>query len=188
MFTYNADLWLTSYYFNAEYGLEASQCILWRVSFSYAEKTILLKADSHRKIDVRRKDLIRLLKCDLEGFRRKPKAADLSPVDISTDDLLPDVSSYVMKTLALHMFDIYPAMDWTPENINKRHIYALRYLKGCLLGSSLESGLPMLKHYFQPKYNVFSNLLQSPTGNNQRKHLLMKLERLIDILQNNTNV
>lgn len=90
---------MTLYLCYVEYDLNANKCILWRVSYFYAEKTILLKADSNEKIDVHRKDLIKLLKRDLKIFRKRPNTVGFSLADTLTDDLLLDISSYVMKTL-----------------------------------------------------------------------------------------
>lgn len=124
------------------------------MSFSYAEKTLLEAAGPPRT------DLVKQLKIDLRRWHEEPGCDDL-----------PDVSSYLMKMTALHMFDAHIDNDlWSEDDksavARARHIDALRFVHSCFTsdGGNRE---PFVPHYFLPRCNVIDNLLRIAGGRDQ---------------------
>lgn len=96
------------------------QCKLWRVSFSEAEKNIILHADE-TMTDSRdrtcRKDVLRLLKDDLEEYNKR-QASDKKAL-----------CSYHMKTAWLHYLDTTPSDGlWQTSNVRERYREAVELL------------------------------------------------------------
>jgi hypothetical protein len=104
-----------------EFPSKIDDCRFWRLSFTAAEKQIILHADgTHAKKrdssssgsgkSTCRKDVLRLLKEDLNKFRR---------ID-------PGISSYDLKTIFLHLLDDKPeGSDWATDKLINRYVDAL---------------------------------------------------------------
>lgn len=101
------------------------ECILWRISFSAAEKQLTLHADhedpsncsaSAGKGQTFRKSVLRLLKSDLHEFK----------VNNENNDAL---CSFHIKTTFLHLIDKLPdASHWTKDQLLDRYTDGLRML------------------------------------------------------------
>ena len=158
----------SSVFFTKEQETPAGQCTLWRVSFSYAEKKIMRSVDYTVAGNVKtcRKDLVRLLKMDLESWK-------------ANDTLLPDISSYVIKTASLHMFEKYKEnADWTRDKVRRRHFDALSFLLEIFRPK--RGGMPTLEHYFLSDYNVLDHLkLLKDKGADQCNYLCRQIEGLL---------
>lgn len=109
------------------------QCRLWRLSFSAAEKKLLVSADGKHApgLTTCRKDVLRLLKLDLADFYETRK------------DEPHEFPSYYLKMLMLNLFEKQPeSKDWEKDKtLLARYTDALRYWKT----SISERQLP---HYF----------------------------------------
>ena len=132
------------------------ECLLWRLSFSYAEKKIMRAADYSAvksDVDTRRKDLVRLLKADVENWAKKCK--------LSTKDLSPVVNSFVIKMTSLHMYEEFEYDDdWTEDNLARRHYQALNFLLDSL--QPISGSPPKLSNYFLPSHNILEHLATKP--------------------------
>ena len=115
-----------------------------------------------------RKDLVRSLKMDLESWK-------------SNDTFLPDISSYVIKTASLHMFEKYSEnTDWTKDKVNRRHFDALNFLLEIF--RLKRNGIPQLEHYFLPEYNVLDHFkFLDDKGSDQCNYICRKIEELLAI-------
>lgn len=125
------------------------KCKLWRLSFSEAEKELILFADGklHRRSatdKTYRKVILRLLKDDL---------SQLKPV------IGKALCSYHMKTIFLHCLDQVPSERcWTDQesNIRRRYVGALRLLVDHLKCRNIP-------HYFIGNVNLIDKTLLSGT-------------------------
>ena len=155
-----------------EQSTPEGQCTLWRVSFSYAEKKIMRAADytaaehskTCRKDMLRktyRKEVLRTLKSELNTWK-------------SSGDVLPDISSYVIKTAALNLFEKYDKnVDWAKEKITQRNIDALKFLLEIF---QLEPDKRKLCNFFLPDYNILERLNSSPdNGADQCRYICSKI-------------
>lgn len=129
--------------FIVEKSCPDKECILWRISFSAAEKKLTLHADqdlsndsaSAGKGQTCRKSVIRLLKSDLDEFKVNNKSNDI-------------LCSFHIKTTFLHLIDKVPnASDWTKDHLVKRYTDGLR-----MLVKSLQKG--EICHYFIRNANL----------------------------------
>ena len=165
---YNYIYVLMCIFFAKEQETPAGQCTLWRVSFSYAEKKIMRSVDYTvaKNVKTCRKDLVRLLKMDLESWK-------------ANGTFLPDISSYIIKTASLHMFEKYNEnADWTTDKLNTRHYDALCFLLEIF--RSKRCGIPTLEHYFLSEYNVLDHLkLLEDKGADQCNYICRKIEDLL---------
>jgi len=123
-------------------------CLLWRMSFSVAEKEIILHADlsRHDGVEICRKDLLRLLKNDLETYNKRK-----------------DRGSYHMKTLFFYTMASKPDDEWWIKNgpcLGKRYIEALRALIYRLECRSMP-------HYFTRTVNLLQDTLADGSVWNQ---------------------
>ena len=158
---------------DSEQSTPEGQCTLWRVSFSYAEKKIMRAADytaaehskTYRKDVLQktyRKDVLRTLKSELNTWK-------------SSGHDLPDISSYVIKTAALYLFEKYDEnVDWAKDKIWQRHIDALKFLLEIF---QLEPDKRKLCNFFLPDYNILERLNSSQdNGVRQCRYICSKIK------------
>jgi len=124
-----------------EFATEERQCRWWRLSFSTAEKEIILHADGKNSPSVEktcRKDVLRLLKYDLFEFYSNNHF----------DDEM--ICSYYLKTLFLHLLEEQtdPKL-WTGELLRFRYVDALSSIVSCIDKRHIE-------HYFIAGENILS--------------------------------
>jgi len=124
-----------------EFATQDGLCKWWRLSFSAAEKEIVLHADgknSSTNDSTCRKDVLRLLKDDLVEFYRNNRFADEM------------VSSYCIKTIVLHLLEEHSeSQKWASEQLRFRYVEALGRIV-----SGLERGY--IEHYFVAGENILS--------------------------------
>lgn len=117
--------------------MEPGKCKLWRISFSAAEKDIILSCDGSLKASdekTNRKDVLRLLKDDIEQLN-KEQVRDRKVL-----------CSFHAKTVFLRCLDeFHRDSDW--KNIRDRYVAALKMLVDCL-----ERG--HMSHYFISGVNL----------------------------------
>ncbi|KAI0215766.1 Cyclic GMP-AMP synthase [Lamellibrachia satsuma] len=98
-----------------------SRRILWRLSFSAAEKSIIYRADGQfaEGQQTCRKDVLRLMKTDLLGFYAKPNQQSKPQ----------EFCSYYLKVLMLNLYDKIPSnTQWEKSTmLLPRYVDALRY-------------------------------------------------------------
>ena len=129
--------------------LEASKdsgtCKLWRISFSAADKEIVTHADGTLKATDEktcRKDVLRLLKSDVERFNKQQLVGD--------KDVL---CSLHVKTILLGCLDEFRSdRDWI--DVRDRYVGALHRFVACL-----ESRV--LPHYYVKSVNLIDGSLLS---------------------------
>lgn len=98
------------------------QCLLWRISFSAAEKKIMKNLDEPTK-NVFRKDILKLLKSDLEEFKNNTAPGGGHH----------GFCSYHLKMIFLKLLDEKPDDEfWTRENLRRSYALALRKVVGCM--------------------------------------------------------
>ncbi len=123
-------------------------------------------ADTRSDVKTQRKMLVTRLKFSLESWRK-----------IGAN--IPDFSSYIMKTIALHIFEQYNDHDdWTKDKIGLRQQDALKYLRDCI------SKAGELKHYFLPNYNIIGHILKTPDGLRQCKDICLNIEETLKKMKN----
>jgi len=122
-----------------EFGFEERRCKWWRLSFSAAEKDIILLADgefSSTRSRTCRKDVLRLLKNDLSEFYRNNRFAD------------EKVCSYYIKTIFLHLLEETTQSElWALGRLRCRYADALQRT-----ASAFERGY--IEHYFIAGENI----------------------------------
>lgn len=129
--------------FFSELDKDAKECQLFRLSFSSAERDIITHLDEQNEVTHRaetcRKDVLRLLKYDLQK-----------------DEQHEHISSYVLKTLLLHLVEYYnDSSDWQRKQLWEKYMLALLVLERCLKEKYLQ-------HFFIPGENLFKHDL--PAG------------------------
>jgi len=114
------------------------------MSFSAAEKEIILHADGKKKHSppnngqTCRKDVLRLLKYDLFEFYANSRFAE------------ENICSYYIKTIFLHLLDEqHETRHWANELLRCRYVDALSRIVRCLEKDHIE-------HYFIPGENILS--------------------------------
>jgi len=143
-----------------EFEKPANECKFWRISFSAAEKEIMLHADgAHLPHDdgvtaiTCRKDVLRLLKDDLLRFNENNKPLSGVP---STEYRVPSRSrrqralfnSFFLKTTVLQLFEKrHLHGQWTKSDLRERYIEALR-----MVSRGLDTGC--ISHYFIKDENL----------------------------------
>ena len=106
--------------FVEEYNLREGESKLWRLSFSAAEKRLLLHADGLDTFSCNatcRKDVLRLLKQDLVVWQEEQKSST--------------ICSFFLKTTVLHLFDLdHLSRDssWSQSDLRLRYLDALHLL------------------------------------------------------------
>jgi hypothetical protein len=153
-----------------EFPSDVDDCRFWRLSFSGAEKEIILHADgthvrkhestgSSRVKSTCRKDVLRLLKEDLVKFGRVHKP----------------ISSYDLKTTFLHLLDEKPEdSDWATDKLINRYVDALAKVVD---GIERET----ICHYFVNE-NLFDTKLRQTDVTcvlNHFEKILRKYERFV---------
>ena len=137
--------------FLLELDLDAGQCTLWRISFSAAEKEIILHSDGELKCTssdtkTHRKDVLRLLKDDVEQLNKNKLNYGCLPRKI--------LNSYHVKTIFLHYLDrVVRDDEWNDEapNLRERYVEAVKFL----IERVRERNLP---HYFIDQTNLMEYL------------------------------
>ena len=128
---------------STEHTKPPGQCRLWRLSFSAAEKKLLVSADGKhaRGMTTCRKDILRLLKLDLSDFYEAGRKEEPH-----------EFPSYNLKMLVLNVFEQQPdRKDWAKDKaLLARYTDALRYWKT----SIVERQLP---HYFIAGENMLQD-------------------------------
>jgi len=128
----------------SEYTMDANECKFWRLSFSPAEKEIMLHADGTHQHKQRgssshvtcRKDVLRLLKEDLDKFYRNNKHHSVT------------VGSFYLKTTVLELFEKkHEDREWLKSHLSERYMEALG-----MVATGLESG--KINHYFIEDENL----------------------------------
>jgi len=122
--------------------LEERRCRWWRLSFSAAEKVIILHADgkySSSGARTCRKDVLRLLKDDLDEFYRNNHFADRT------------ICSYYVKTILLRLLEEKTDPElWSKDCLRCRYVDALERTV-----SDLERGY--IEHYFIAGDNILGD-------------------------------
>ena len=126
---------------SAELEKDPRECRLWRLSFSAAEKQLLLRADGKHAPgrNTCRKNVLKLLKLDLFDFyetrRNEPH----------------EFPSYNLKMLILNLYERLPEIQlWVKILVLARYIDALRYWKTSI-------GVRQLPHYFVEGENMLQD-------------------------------
>jgi Mab-21 protein len=126
------------YYIILEADKDNGTCKLWRISFSAPDKKIIMHADGTLKATEEktcRKDVLRLLKSDIELFKNEHIVGD--------KDVL---CSLHVKTILLRCLDDFRSdKDWT--EVRDRYVGALHRFVACL-----ESRV--LPHYYVNSVNI----------------------------------
>ena len=149
-----------------ELGQEPTNCRLWRLSFSAAEKGMLYRADGefadgHRTC---RKAVLRLLKTDLLDFYADPTRQDAPQT----------FTSYHLKMIMLNLYDEFPRnAHWESDTmLLSRYWEALCYWKRILL----DGNLPF---YFEKGVNLMEELSVDAGAKSQMRDLLDHVSALV---------
>lgn len=130
-------------------------CLLWRVSFSHAEKELILHAN--KSDNGCRKDILKILKKIKEDIKTNIKLK--TPVEMNK------FCSYHLKMFILEFFD-------KQRNFSKENKYHL--VKECIkqLAKCVRNGT--IKNYFIPRDNVLQSVPEE-----ERLYVIRELEDLI---------
>lgn len=151
----------TCHYF-AEYDKPANECMLWRLSFSMAEKKLLLHADG--KKGTCRKMVHKMLKNDIEKLKTELKEKKQE---------LKTFCSYHIKNIMFWMFNRCPSDEqW------KKNLFSLRYLQALvLMKMHVESGF--VDHFFLPGDNLLKDMVTTGDGKRQQKILINYIDGIL---------
>ena len=125
----------------AEHEKDPGECRLWRLSFSSAEKKLLVSADAKHAPDstTHRKDVLKLLKLDLSDFYETRR------------DEPHEFLSYNLKMLMLNLYEKQPDSQlWGKSLLLARYTDALRDWK-----TSIDER--QLPHYFIEGENMLQD-------------------------------
>ncbi len=154
-------------------GRSSGKCTLWRLSFSEAEKELMLHADGlYRRGGERntpatcRKDVLKILKSLLSDCVKDLKST-VGPERKTV------MCSYMMKTLMMNMYNMEEYRDdnmWRDNDEGRRRMlkYACSELFTCLEQKHLT-------HHFLPDVNNFQNM-----GSKERQLLLDVVQNILD--------
>ncbi len=153
----------------SEYDVPPDECRLWRLSFSSAEKEIMTHADSKYKkeknIPTCRKDVLRLLKLDLQ-------------IIVQNDHKLQTLhfySSYHIKISALHMFNNWKLdEEWRERRLAERYVGSLNFILQSLTDYDLE-------HYFLPGVNMLSDMRMLTGAQQEAERLRQGFTKRLDL-------
>lgn len=130
-------------------------CLLWRVSFSHAEKELILHAN--KSDNGCRKDILKILKKIKEDIKEN--------INLKTPVEMDKFCSYHLKMFILEFFD-------KQRNFSKENKYHL--VKECIkqLAKCVRNGT--IKNYFIPRDNVLQSVPEE-----ERLYVIRELEDLI---------
>lgn len=126
-------------------------CLLWRVSFSHAEKELILHAN--KSDNGCRKDILRILKKIKEDIKEN--------INLKNPVEMDKFCSYHLKMFILEFFD-------------KQRNFSKDLVKECIkqLAKYVRNGT--IKNYFIPRDNVLQSVLEE-----ERLYVIRELEDLI---------
>lgn len=145
------NMFFISFIVSLEMQKKPNQCSFWRLSFSYAEKELMLHADGQGRRNgdsiTCRKDILRLLKFHLAGCIAESK---------KERKLLKPMATYCLKTFMLNMYN----------EEGQRHDDVWKQTNRADMFMSIISNFidhvkqRNLQHHFLPEVNLFQDMLK----------------------------